>query len=229
MAKKVHKNQTDGSLEGIEQALTRTEQFIGDNSKNISYAIFGVIAVVLIFIGVKRFYVDPLEEEASSQMYLAEKFFEQDSFNYALNGYGNYPGFIQVIEHYGITKTANLAKYYAGVSSLNIGDYEQAIDYLKDFKTDDLLIGAAKFSSLGDAYVESGDFSAAVGAYKNGIKEFTNDFSTPILLKKTGIAYEEMGEYDKAIETFKELKSKYPNSVEGRDIDKYIASAEMKQ
>ena len=37
-----------------------------------------------------------------SEMYYAERFFEIDSFNLALNGYGTYPGFLNVIDDYGI-------------------------------------------------------------------------------------------------------------------------------
>lgn len=227
MSKKSQNQATDKNLEGIEQALTRSEQFIEDNSKQITYVIFGIIVVVMVFIGLKRFYLAPLEQEAASEMFMAEKFFEKDSFEYALNGYGNFPGFIQIIEDYGLTKSANLAKYYAGVCLLNTGDFEEAIDYLEDFKTKDLLVGSAKYSSLGDAYIEKGDLQAAVNAFKTGIDKFPNDFSTPLLLKKAGLAYEEMSEFQKAIETYTELKEKYPSSTEGRDIDKYIDRAKI--
>ena len=227
MSKKSQQQSTDKSLEGIEHALTRSEQFIEDNSKGISYVIFGIILVVMIFMGVKRFYIVPLEEEAASEMFMAEKFFEKDSFDFALNGYGNFPGFIQVIEDYGLTKTANLAKYYAGICLLNKGDFAEAIDYLEDFKTKDLLVGSAKYSSLGDAYIENGELKAAVSAYRTGIDKFPNDFSTPLLLKKMGIAYEEMKNFKKAVEVYTELKKNYPTSTEGRDIDKYIDRAKI--
>jgi tetratricopeptide (TPR) repeat protein len=227
MSKKSEQKATDKNLEGIEHALTRSEQFIEDNSKQITYVIFGIIVIVMIFIGLKRFYLTPLEQEAASEMFMAEKFFEKDSFDYALNGYGNFPGFVQVIEDYGLTKSANLAKYYAGVCLLNTGDYEGAIEYLEDFRTKDLLVGSAKYSSLGDAYIENGDLKAAVNAYKTGIDKFPNDFSTPFLLKKMGIAYEEMKDFQKAVETYTTIEEKYPLSTEGRDIKKYIDRAKI--
>ena len=153
MAKKAPKNQPD-SFEGIEMALTRTERFIEDNSKVLSYIMFGIIIVVMIIIGTKRFYLSPLEEEAAGQMFMAEKFFDKDSFNLALNGYGTYPGFLEVNEDYGLTKTGKLAKYYSGICYLKLGDYESAVDYLSDFRTEDVLVGATQYSALGDAYVE---------------------------------------------------------------------------
>jgi tetratricopeptide (TPR) repeat protein len=227
MAKKAKQSQPD-SFEGIESALTRTEQFIEDNSKILSYVILGIIAAVLIVMGTRRFYLQPLEDEAASQMFMAEKFFERDSFNLALNGYGTYPGFLQITEDYGITKTANLAEYYAGISYLRLGEYESAIDFLKSFKTDDILVGAAKFTALGDAYVETGDYREAVKAYQKAIDDFRNDYSTPLIMKKTALVYEEMEEYKNANAMYKEIEKEFPESEEARDIQKFITRTELR-
>ena len=227
MAKKAKQTQPD-SFEGIESALTRTEQFIEDNSKILSYIILGIIAAVLIFMGTKRFYLKPLQEEASGQMFMAEKFFERDSFNLALNGYGTYPGFLQVTEDYGITKAGNLAEYYAGICYLHLGDFENAIDYLESFKTKDLLVGAAKYSAMGDAYVELGDYDKAVSNFEKAINDFRNDYSTPLILKKIALVYEEMDEFNKANDYYLEISREYPDSEEARNIQKYIKRTELK-
>lgn len=222
MSKKSVKEQSDASFEGIEHALTKTEKFIEDNQKILLYSVVGFIAAIFIIIGSKRLYLEPREKDASSEMFIAEKFFEKDSFALALNGYGTYPGFIQIIEDYGITKSANLAKYYAGVCYLNLGEYQNAIDKLKSFKTNDLLIGSGKYSSLGDAYSGSGDYESAVNYYLEGAEKFRNNYSTPILLKKAGIVYEELGKFDKSLELYQKIKKEYPETQEGREMDKYI-------
>ena len=227
MAKKNVKH-GDKNLEGIEQALTRSEQFIEDNQKILTYILGGLIVILLIIIGGKRYYLNPLNEEAAAEMFYAERFFENDSFNLALNGYGTYPGFLSVIDDYGLTKSAKVARYYAGVCFHQLGQHEEAIRYLGKFKTDDLLVGAAKYSTLGDAYVELGELEKAASAYRNGIDKFENDFSSPIMLKKLGILYEEMGELEKALETYRAIESRYPESQEGREIKKYIGRAESK-
>lgn len=224
MVKKPRQTQPD-SFEGIEQALTRTERFIENNSKIISYVILGIVLVVIAYIGVNRFYITPLEEEATDQMYMAERFFERDSFNLALNGYGTYPGFLQITEDYRITKSANLAKFYAGICFLQMDNYESAIEYLEDFKTDDVLIGSAKYSALGDSYVELGEYERAVREYQKGISGYVNSFSTPTLLKKTGLVQEELQDFVEAVETYQRISREFPDSQEARDIQKYIARA----
>lgn len=228
MSKKKNVKQTDKNLEGIEQALTRSEQFIEDNQKLLTFILGGVILVLLIIIGGNRYYLKPLNEEAAADMYYAERFFEIDSFNLALNGYGTYPGFLNVIDDYGITKSAKIARYYAGVCYHQMGDHETAIEYLEKFKTDDLLVGAAKFSTLGDAYVELGDLEKAVSSYKSGIEKFENNFSSPIMLKKLGIVYEEIGDLEQALESYQVIESRYSETPEGREIKKYIGRVESK-
>jgi len=220
--------QTDKNLEGIEQALTRSEQFIEDNQKVLTYILGGLILVLLIIVGGNRYYLKPLNEEAAADMYYAERFFELDSFNLALNGYGTYPGFLNVIDDYGISKSAKIARYYAGVCYHQLGNHEAAIQLLNKFKTDDLLVGAAKYSTLGDTYVELGDLNKAISAYKSGIEKYENNFSAPIMLKKLGLVYEELSQLDQALETYRLIESNYPETPEGNEIKKYIGRVESK-
>jgi len=228
MSKKKNVKQTDKNLEGIEQALTRSEQFIEDNQKVLTYILGGLILVLLIIVGGNRYYLKPLNEEAAADMYYAERFFEIDSFNLALNGYGTYPGFLNVIDDYGISKSAKIARYYAGVCYHQLGNHEAAIQLLNKFKTDDLLVGAAKYSTLGDAYVELEDLNKAISAYKSGIEKYENNFSAPIMLKKLGLVYEELGQLDQALETYRLIESNYPETPEGNEIKKYIGRVESK-
>jgi len=228
MAKKKNVKQSDRNLEGIEQALTRSEQFIEDNQKTLTYILGGIIVVLLVVIGGNRFYLKPLNEEASSEMFYAERFFEVDSFNLALNGYGTYPGFLNIIDDYGLTKSAKIARYYAGICYHQLGEHEEAIRYLGKFRTKDLLVGAAKYSTLGDCYVELGELDKAVSSYSEGIEKYENNFSSPIMLKKLGIAYEEMGSLDRALKAYKNIETNYPESPEGREIRKYIGRVESK-
>jgi tetratricopeptide (TPR) repeat protein len=229
MSKKQSEKQTDKNLEGIEQALTRSERFIEDNQKGLTYILGIVIVVLLVVIGGNRFYLKPLNEEAAGEMFYAERFFELDSFNLALNGYGTYLGFLDIMDEYGMSKSAKVAHYYAGICFHQMGDHKEAIRHLSKFKTADLLVGAAKYSTLGDAYVEMGELAKAVSSYKSGIDKYENNFSSPIMLKKLGIVYEEQGKLEDALQTYQSIESTYPESPEGREIKKYIGRVESKK
>src|SRR5208337_787653 len=101
------KEGVENKLESIETALGKTEQYIEENRKSLTIIAGAIVAVVAIYFGFTRFYLKPKEEKAESQMYVAERYFERDSFRLALNGDGNYPGFLNIIDDYRLTKSAN--------------------------------------------------------------------------------------------------------------------------
>jgi len=215
------------SIENVEVALTKAEKFIEDNKKIIII----VASVIIIIIGgiflYKKVYLTNKEDEAQKQMFVAEQYFEKDSFNLALNGNGSYPGFIEIIEDYGITKSANLARYYAGISLLRLGKFEDAIEKLKDFKTNDLMIAPISLGAIGDAYVELGKLQEGVAYYVKAYKKNNNEYTAPVYLMKAGQVYENIGEYQKAIDTYKQLQKDYSKTNDARQIEKYITRASL--
>ena len=56
-----------------------------------------------------------------------------DSVKLALNGDNINSGFAKIISKYSGTKAANLAKFYAGSCYLKLGDFNNAVKYLKRF------------------------------------------------------------------------------------------------
>jgi len=227
MAKK-KKKPTEAGIESVESALSKTERFIEENQKILTIIVVAIIVIVGGYLGYKRFYVTPMGNEALSQMYVAEQYFEIDSFNLALYGDGNYFGFLNIIDEYKVTKSSNLAYYYAGISFLRLGEFESTIDYLKKFKADDKMIAPIAFGAIGDAYMELGESDEALSFYLKAASHDENEFTTPIYLMKAGQVYEEAGEYKKALEVYEKIENDYPTTNEGREIEKYITRARLK-
>lgn len=211
------------NLKEVEHALTSAELFFEKNAKIISIIFGAAVVVALLMLATHRFYTIPHEAKAKEQIFTAEQYFEKDSFNLALNGDGNYPGVLDIIDNYGRTPAGNLAKYYAGISYLHIGKFKEAIDYLEDFKTDDLLLKPVATGAIGDAYAELGNKEKALKYYAEAAEMKENNFTTPIYLLKEGRMYEMMGNKEKALSTYQSIKDKYSESNEGRLVDKYIA------
>jgi tetratricopeptide (TPR) repeat protein len=222
MSKK-NKESAPEQLENVESALSRTEQFIENNQKTITTVVFVILIVVGGYLLFQRYYMTPLEQEAKQQMFRAEQYFAQDSFNLALNGDGNYLGFLDIVDEYGMTKSANLAKYYTGISYLQLGKYDNAIDYLKDFNVDDKIIEPQKYGALGDAYMEKGNLDEAMDYYEKAMNANKNEFSTPYFMEKVAFVHEEKGNYNDAIDLYKRIKRKYPESSQSEQADKNIA------
>ncbi|MGD9557787.1 MAG: tetratricopeptide repeat protein [Mangrovibacterium sp.] len=218
----------EDSLSDVENALTQTERFIEKNQKILTIAIGAVVVIVGGFLAFKAFYVQPREKSAQEQMFMAEQYFEKDSFNLAINGDGNYLGFLDIIDDYGSTKAGKLANYYTGISYLHLGQYQEALDYLNNFETDDLVLAPVAEGAKGDAYAELNQADKALSAYKKAYG-YTNEFTTPVYMMKAGKLLESTDKSDQALALYREIKEKYPESPEGRTIDKYIARTQVLQ
>lgn len=219
MAKKHDANK---GIQNVEETLTRTEQFLEDNYKPLLYAL-GVVVVLIGLIWLVKFMGERRNKEAQVEMWRAEQYFAQDSFRLALNGSGNDLGFLDVIDSYGGTKAGKLCHFYAGACYLYLGEYQNAIDHLKKYNIKDEVIAHEAVAMTGDAYVELGQTDKGIEYYLEAADMASEAFHTPIYLMKAGELYEDKGSYDKALEVYNRIKDEYPESNEGRMIEKYIA------
>ncbi len=220
--KETHQDQ----FESVENALSKTEHYIEENQKSLTIIVAAIIIIVGGYLGYKRFVMTPKENEAKAQMWMAEQYFARDSFNLALNGDGNYLGFLDIIDEYSITKSANLAYYYSGISYLHLGDFENAIEYLKQFESDDQMVAPVAYGAIGDAYSELGNNDDALMFYNKAVNTSENNFTTPIYLMKVAFIQKQNGEYKKALDTYQRIEKDFPNTSEGRQVSKYIAQVE---
>lgn len=225
MAKKT-KEGNPQTIKNVEQTLTTTEQFLESHYKELLIGL-GIIVVLIAIFWLGKIYLGKQNEEAQSQMYQAERYLEMDSLNLALNGDGNYLGFIDIANDYKYTQAGNLARYSAGICFLHLGQYEDAIEYLNKYSKKDKLIGSLAIGATGDAYVELGDVEKGVAKYIEAADYAKNSFNTPIYLMKAGEIYELNGNYDEALKLYERIQNEYPESTEGSSIDKYIARVKL--
>ena len=225
MAKK--KNKIEDQFAQIEETLSRTEQFIEDNQKNLMKGVGAVVVIIALFIGYQNLYIAPMQNRAQADMFMAEIYFQKDSFNLALNGDGQYLGFIDIADEYSSTKSGSLANYYAGLSYLNIGDFENAIEYLGDFSTDDIVLSALALGCIGDAYMELADTENALSYYEDAAAKNVNEFTAPRYMLKQAIIHERNGDISDALILYKGIEADYKTSREGNAIEKYIARSEI--
>jgi len=225
MAKKKKEEKPQG-LQNVEQTLTKTEQFLEENYKPLLIGLGIVVAIVGIF-WLGKMYLSKRNNEAQSQIYQAERYLEMDSANLALNGDGNYLGFLDIVKDYRFTNVGNLAHYGAGICYLHLGEYENAIDFLNKYSKKDKLIGSLAIGATGDAYVEMGDLDKGISKYLEAADFASNSFNTPLFLMKAGELYELNGKYSDALKVYERIQNEYPESTEGSSIEKYIARVKL--
>lgn len=218
-----NRKKADETLVDIVEVREQAQSFFEKNQRLVFS--LGVALVVLFggWVFYKNFYQAPREAEAIDLMNMAQYQFERDSFAQALTNPGvGSSGFLDIVDKYGGTKAGNLARYYAGVSYLNLGQFEAALDYLKDFKADGDILPVMKYGTIGDAYSELGQMEEAKDSYQRAVNAGENDVLASYYLKKLGMLNEKQGDLEAARKAYEQIKSDYPDSPYATDIDKYL-------
>jgi tetratricopeptide (TPR) repeat protein len=211
--------------EAIASTLGRGETFLKENVRFIAGII---VAVGVVIAGILFYQIHKANQNeiAQGEMFQAVYYYEQDSVELALNGDGVNPGFLQIIEDYGGTAAANLSHFYTGSIYLSQGNFQQAIDHLEDFSSDDFLLQARAYTLIGDAYVGLDNLNSAISAYQRAVDYKENKYFTPKYLQKLAFAYEEAGEIEEAIEAYNRIINDYFDSFEVTAARKHKARLE---
>ncbi|WP_394750019.1 tetratricopeptide repeat protein [Spongiimicrobium salis] len=218
----------------LDEGASKTEEWVSRN-QNYILGVIGIAAVAILgYLAYVQFVSKPKEAEAANEMYYPQQYFDQalasetakDSlFNLALEGAEGKYGFLKIIEEYSGTKAANLANYAAGVSYLNMKNYQKAIEHLENFSSDEAILGAMAKGNIGNAFMQLDQPTEALGYYEKAISHSTNEFTTPKFLYKAGVTALELNQNDKALGFFERIKEEFPSSEEARTIDAFIGMA----
>lgn len=229
MAKTKNKTENTGIdlIEKPEEILSKTEEFFSDKkNKTLVFGLGGIIAFLIVGFMSYSWYISTQNKEAQEEMFQAVYYFEKDSLGLALNGDGNNYGFLDIIQQYSGTSAANLSNFYVGAIYMKLADFDNAIRYLKNYSSDDILIQGRAFSLIGDAYMELDDFENAIGAYQKAADYKTNAEFTPVYLGKLALAQEKAGKLKDASDSYTIIIEKYVKSSLVQEAQKQKARVE---
>ncbi len=221
MADKKHVQEADSDA----AVVAKAKDFWAKYNKPLTIIATVIIVVLGGFYIYKNYFKNPKEIKAAEAMFKAEEYYRIDSVNQALNGDGQYDGFLRVIKKYGGTDAANMAHYYAGVCYTKLNDNNNAIKHLRKFSTSSKPIQARAYKLLGDAYADLGKNPDALNYYKKSAHLFEKDEagSAEALFMAANFADRIMKNAKEAIALYKEIKEKFPNSEQAKDADNYLA------
>ena len=214
------------NAEAVVEAVSKTEKFFNENGKAMTWILVALLVVAAGVFCWNKFVYKPAVEEASAQMIAAVANFEAADYELALNGDGNALGFAQIIDEYG-AKAGKAVYMYAGVCELQLGNWQLAIDNLKKYNGKDAILLARATACIGDAYVGLEDYETALSYFEKAAGIADNMYAAGYLLK-AGVTAEKLGQNEKALGFYETIKDKYPQSMEGYDIDKYIGRIQNK-
>ncbi len=192
------------------------------NKKRINTVVTVILAAVVGYFAYTKLYNEPREQKAATAMAFAQRYFEADSVDKALNGDGQHKGFLFVMKKYSGTKAANLCHYYAGVCYLMKGDFKNSIKHLEDFDGNGSMVEYVAAGVLGDAYMETNNTAKAITAYEKAIGNTKDDLLTPVYMLRLATLCEMSNKKDDAKKYYQKIKDEFPQSEQAREIDKYL-------
>lgn len=211
----VNSNENQQSVD----TLAKTEEVILKNKKRITNILLGVVILLSVFIFLKKQVWEPNEIDAKNLAFEAQALFEKDSFELAL------PIFQQIVDEYGSTDAGNGALLYLGIINLNLGNFDDAVENLKNFSAKGEIFPAMRFGLLADAYSELNDIENAVDNYKKAAKAADSKVISGLYLKKAGILLEQNNDFSSAINIYEEILDNYffeENQELSRERDEVI-------
>lgn len=208
-----------------EVLIAKAKDFWDRFGKILTIASIVVIIVAGGYYAYNNFVVKPKENKAAEVMFKAEEYFKADSISKALNGDGQFWGFLKVIDKYGGTKAGNMACFYAGSCYIKLNDNEKALKYLKKFNSSSDAMNSRAYKLMADAYADLNQNKEALEYYKKAGHAFEKDetFSAECLFMGGYLAQKVLNDTKTAAELYKEVKQKYPRTQQGFDADNYLA------
>ena len=191
--KDLDKNQSTTAevFDTLDQSASSTEKIVAKYQNYIVGFVITVVVLVLGFLGYSSLILEPKSDEANNELFTAQNYFSQalvdaensDSlFSLSLiGGEGKY-GFLDIIENYSGTNASNLAYYSAGMAYFNLNDFENAIEHLKNFDSDDEILSALALGGIADSFAELNQLEEALDYYESAFNVSENNFTAPKFL-----------------------------------------------
>lgn len=228
---------TAKAFDTLDQTASRTEEWVARNQKYILGVIAAAALVTIGYLSYQKFIAQPKEDDATADLFVAQNNFQlatdatdvkkQDSlYTLVLKGAEGKQGAPGIADQYSGTDSGNIANYYAGIASLNLKKYDDAIKYLEKFSAKDAFLGPIAIGAIGDAYAQKNDAKKALEYYEKAAHSNVNEFTSPRYLFKAGQTSLSLGNKPDALKYFTEIKEKYEATPEAQQIDALIGMAQ---
>jgi tetratricopeptide (TPR) repeat protein len=178
----------------------------------------GIVAVLVLVIGY-TIYSGNQEDKAQAILAKAEQYLNMSDWERALNGDAveGTAGFASIVNNFGSTDAGNLAAYYAAVSSLNLGNNEDALMYIRKHTPPNDVIGIGALALHATIEANAGNHKQAGDLYvkaANLVKSNTNTPQNLLLAAQHYMAGDLKADAKKAVDR---IVSEYPDSPQAQE------------
>ncbi|MCH8556523.1 MAG: tetratricopeptide repeat protein [Balneolia bacterium] len=211
MSKRLSKDELES--DALVTGYVRATTFYREN-KGAIYG--GLIAFIVVVGGIFWYITNSAAQETNAResIAFAEQQFLMGNFETALFGSDEElePGLVEIANRFPRTTAGNLAFYYAAVSHTELGDYESALDMIKEFSTPSGVLGVAPISLHGMILMQLERYSDAARMFERAAEWDENNSTTPFNLLQAAEAAYAAGDYNRAQQFATRIKREFPNS-----------------
>jgi tetratricopeptide (TPR) repeat protein len=192
--------------------------YYNQNKSKVIGIATGIVAVIVLVIGY-TIYGSGQEDKAQAILAKAEQYMVALDWERALNGDAaeGTAGFASIVNNFGSTDAGNLAAYYAAVSSLNLGNNDDALMYIRKHTPPNDVIGIGALALHASIEANAGNHKQAGDLYvkaANMVESSTNTPQNLLLAAQHYMAGELKSEAKKAVDR---IVSEYPDSPQAQE------------
>ncbi|MBD5255698.1 MAG: hypothetical protein HDS53_06475 [Barnesiella sp.] len=226
--------ETRTKIDDLNDSLTRAELKVQNNKKLILYVGIAAVVVVLLVLGYIYLIHKPSVNKANTAYGMAdnkELAFQMQSMQLDSAG--------RVTEMAAVTKAyedaarnggdgGNNATLMAAVYNFKSGQYQKALDLLKEYDRNDEIIGATSKALEGDCYVNLDKFDEAIKSFQEAAKIAKgNSTLEPYCILKEATVQRHKGNFTAEAELYKKILDTYPeySQMTGENYEAYYQRA----
>jgi tetratricopeptide (TPR) repeat protein len=195
------------------------------NNAKLRIATYGVGSILVVLLGYfayRQFIWNPSNEKSKDAYWVGLNLAAKDSTDAAINELE------PVVKKYDGKKGGEIAQFILARQYMAKGEFQKALDNLKDVKVSDTYVSIFKLGLQGDCYSELKQYEKAVDLYIEAAELNENEKTSPEYFFKAGLVSEKMKDFEKATELYTRIKSNFVNFSNIKSIDKYIARSKNK-
>jgi len=211
MSKRLSKEELES--DPLIENYNRAANYYDQNKTTINVTLIALLLLVGGFFGY-QYYAGEQENQAQQLLSIAENYYLQGQYENALYGddFELTYGFEQIADEFPRTKAGNIALYYAAVSSFELGDMENALNYIEKFDVPEGILGVGPLVLHAKIHMDNENYEAAAQKFLEAAEWNDNNSTTPSNLYEAANAYYQAGNYDRANELVNRVIEDYPQS-----------------
>lgn len=221
MSKKQVKEELEQDV--LLETFSKAQSFYDKNKNTVIGSAIAVIILIAGSVGY-YYYAEAQESEAQELMGQASQAYLQGNYEKALTGSDAdfTVGYKQIINNYGMTDAANLARYYAAVSTFKLGNYQEALKYIENYEVPAGIMGVGPLSFHAVIHTELGNHAEAAELYVKAAEWNVNDSTTPYNYLEAANAFHDAGNAEKAQQYAQKIIAEYNNSDQVTEAERLL-------